>query len=69
MLLALLLCRGKLVFAILMAWFEGEFMFYLVYLYPFAFPLYFLHTHLSYLASLVILACIWLIMLITVLFS
>jgi hypothetical protein len=31
--------------------------------------LYFLHTHLSYLASLVIQACIWLIMLITVLFS
>jgi hypothetical protein len=44
------------VFAIPMAWFEGEFVLYLVYLYPFAFLSYFLHTHLSYLASLVILA-------------
>jgi hypothetical protein len=37
----------KLVFAILMAWFEGEFLFYLIYLYLFAFLLYFLHIHLS----------------------
>jgi hypothetical protein len=37
----------KLVFIILMAWFEGEFVFYLVYWYPFAFLLHFLHTHLS----------------------
>jgi hypothetical protein len=56
-----------LVFAILMAWFEGELVFYLISLYPFIFLLHFLHTHLSYLASLVILACIWLIMLITML--
>jgi hypothetical protein len=33
MLLALLICRGKFVFAILMAWFEGELVLYLVYLY------------------------------------
>jgi hypothetical protein len=38
---------GGLVFAILMAWFEGEFAFYLVYLYPFAFLLHFLYIHLS----------------------
>jgi hypothetical protein len=49
MLLALLLCGGKLVFAILMTWFEGELVFYLVYLYLFAFLLHFLHIHLSYL--------------------
>jgi hypothetical protein len=49
-------------FAIPMAWFEGEFVFYLLYLYHFSFLLHFLHTHLSYLASLVILACIWTIM-------
>jgi hypothetical protein len=47
MLLASLLCDGKLVFAIPMAWFEGELVFYHVYLYPFAFLLHFLHTHLS----------------------
>jgi hypothetical protein len=41
MLLALLLCGGKLVFAILMAWFEGEHVFYIVYLYPFVFLLHF----------------------------
>jgi hypothetical protein len=39
--------REKLVFAILMAWFEGELVFYLVYLYPFVFLLHFLHIHLS----------------------
>jgi hypothetical protein len=52
------------VFAIRMAWFEGELVFYLVY---FAFLLYFLHTHLSHFVSPVILACICLIMLITML--
>jgi hypothetical protein len=54
----------KLVFAILMAWFEGELVLYLVY---FVFLLHFLHTHLSHFASPIILACICLIMLITVL--
>jgi hypothetical protein len=34
-------------FVIHMAWFEGEFVFNLIYLYPFAFLLYFLHIHLS----------------------
>jgi hypothetical protein len=66
------------VFAIHMAWFEGElvsklqgachtqscFILYIVY---FSFLLHFLHTHLSHFASHVILACICLIMLITVL--
>jgi hypothetical protein len=47
MLLALLLCGAKLVFAIPMTWFEGEFVFYLVYLSPFAFLLHFFHIHLS----------------------
>jgi hypothetical protein len=51
------------VFAILMAWFEAKLVFYLVYLYPFAFLLHFLHTRLSYPTSLVILVCIWMIML------
>jgi hypothetical protein len=51
------------VFAILMAWFEGELILYFVY---FTFLLHFLHTHLSHFASPVILACICLIMLITV---
>jgi hypothetical protein len=45
MLLALLICvcvwGGRLVFANLMTWFEGELMFYLVYLYPFTFLLHF----------------------------
>jgi hypothetical protein len=59
--------QRKLVFAIPMALYEGELVLYLVYLYPFTFLLHFLHTHLSYLASHVILACIWLIMLINVL--
>jgi hypothetical protein len=54
MLLDLLICRGGLVFVIPMTWFEGELVFYLVYLYPFASLLHFLHTHRSYLASLVI---------------
>jgi uncharacterized membrane protein YjdF len=55
------------VFAILKAWFEGEFVFHLVYLYLFAFLLHFLHTHLSYPVSPIILACIWMIMLVIVL--
>jgi hypothetical protein len=55
------------VFAICMAWFEGELVFYLVYLYFFAFLLHFLHTHLSHFVSPIILACICLIMLITML--
>jgi hypothetical protein len=67
MLLDLLLCGGKLVFAILIAWFEGELMLYLVYLYHFAFLLYFLHIHLSYLVLPAILACIWMIMLVIML--
>jgi hypothetical protein len=50
-----------------MTWFQGEFVFYLVYLYPFTFLLHFLHIHLSYLASHVILAFIWTIMLVIVL--
>jgi hypothetical protein len=56
-----------LVFAIPMAWFEGELVICLVYLYLFAFLLHFLHTHLSHFASPVILACICSIMLINVL--
>jgi hypothetical protein len=55
------------VFAIPMAWFEGEVVICLVYLYLFAFLLHFLHTHLSHPASPVILACICSIMLITML--
>jgi hypothetical protein len=59
-----------------MAWFEGELVIYLglrgswrfnMYIVYFAFLLHFLHTHLSHFASHVILACICLIMLITVL--
>jgi hypothetical protein len=55
------------VFAVLMAWFEGELVICLVYLYLFTFFLHFLHTHLSHFASPVILACICLIMFIIVL--
>jgi hypothetical protein len=58
---------GSLVFAIPMAWFEGELVICLIYLYLFAFLLHFLHTRLSHFASPTILACICLIMLITVL--
>jgi uncharacterized membrane protein (DUF485 family) len=54
--------QGGLVFSIPMSWFEGEFVFYLVYLYLFGFLSHFLHTHLSYLASTIILACICMIM-------
>jgi hypothetical protein len=49
MLLALLLCGGKLVFVIPMTWFGWKFVFYLIYLYLFAFLLYFLYIHISYL--------------------
>jgi hypothetical protein len=55
------------VLAISMAWFEGELVICFVYLYFFAFLLPILHTHLSHLASPVILACLCSIMLITVL--
>jgi hypothetical protein len=64
------------VFAIHMAWFEGELIIFLglrgswcfsVYIVYFAFLLHFLHTYLSHFASHVILACICLIMLITML--
>jgi hypothetical protein len=55
------------VFVIPMTWFDGELMICLVYLYLFAFLLHFLHTHLSHLASPIILACICSIMLIIVL--
>jgi hypothetical protein len=61
-LLALLLCGGKLVFAIHIAWFEGELCSMLNILFLFAFLLYFPRTHLCYLASHVILACSWMIM-------
>jgi hypothetical protein len=55
------------VFAIPMAWFEGDLVICLAYLYLFAFLLHFLQTHLSHFASPVILACICSTMLITVL--
>jgi hypothetical protein len=67
---------GRLVFAIRMAWFEREFViclrlrrswYFILYIVYFAFLLHFLHTHLSHFASPVILACVCLIMLITVL--
>jgi hypothetical protein len=57
----------ELVFAIHMAWFEGELVLWHIYIVYFAFLLHFLHTYLSHLASHVILACICLIMLIIVL--
>jgi hypothetical protein len=55
------------VFAIPMAWFEGELVICLVSVYLFAFLLHFLHTNLSHFASSVLLACICSIMLIIVL--
>jgi hypothetical protein len=58
-LLILLFYRGD--------WFEGELVICFIYLYIFIFLLHFFHTHLSRLASPVILACISSIMLITVL--
>jgi hypothetical protein len=54
------------VFDIHMAWFEGELVFFLYIVY-FVFLLHFVYTHLSHFASPIILACICLIMLITVL--
>jgi hypothetical protein len=58
--------RGGLVFAIHIAWFEGELVLLPCILYI-SFLLHFLQTHLSHFASHVILACTCLIMLITVL--
>jgi hypothetical protein len=67
---------GNLMFTTHMAWFEEEFVVWLglrgswclgMYIVYFAFLLHFLHTHLSHLASHVILAYIYLIMPITVL--
>jgi hypothetical protein len=58
---------GELVFAIHMAWFEGELVLLPCVLCIFAFLLHFSHTHLNHFASHVILACICLIMPITVL--
>jgi hypothetical protein len=66
MLLALLISGGKLMFTIRMAWFEGELVFFFLYIVYFTFLLHFLHTHLSHFASSVILDCICLIMFITV---
>jgi hypothetical protein len=54
-------------FVIHMTWFEGGVYAFALYIVYFAFLLYFLHTHLSHVASHVILTCICLIMLITVL--
>jgi hypothetical protein len=56
------------VFAIPMAWFEGEFTFYLVYTLSYLHRTVF-HSYLPNLpiASLIMLSCIWLTMLITVL--
>jgi hypothetical protein len=51
------------VFAIPMAWFKEEIVFYLIYLYPFAF----LYTRPSHFALPIILACICSIMLIIML--
>jgi hypothetical protein len=59
--------QGGLVFAICMAWFEGGVGALSCIFVSFAFLLHFLHTHLSHFASLIILACICLIMIITVL--
>jgi hypothetical protein len=55
------------VFAIHMAWFGGGVAAFALYIVYFAFLLHFLHTHLSHIASHVILTCICFIMLITVL--
>jgi hypothetical protein len=58
--------QGGLIFVILMAWFGGGGALFCIFV-SFAFLLHFLHTDLSDFASPVILACICLIMLITVL--
>jgi hypothetical protein len=69
-------CVQNMMFVTHMASFEGGLVIchglrmsccFIVYIVYFAFLLHFLHTHLSHLASPVILACICLIMLITVL--
>jgi hypothetical protein len=59
---------GDLVFAIPMAWFEGELVFYLVYTLSYLHRITF-HSYLPNLpiASLIMLACIWLTMIVTVL--
>jgi hypothetical protein len=56
------------VFAIPMAWFEGELVFYLVYTLSYLYRIAF-HSYLPNLpiASLIMLTCIWLTMLVTVL--
>jgi hypothetical protein len=59
--------RGGLVFAIHMAWFEGELVILPCILYILLFSCIFPHTHPSHVASHVILACICLIMSITML--
>jgi hypothetical protein len=58
---------GGLVFATRMAWFEGKLVLLSCIFVSFAFLLHFLHTHLIHFASPVIIACISLIILITVL--
>jgi hypothetical protein len=60
--------RGDLVFAIPMVWFEGGLMFYLVYTLSYLHRIIF-HSYLPNLpiVSLIMLACIWLTMLVTVL--
>jgi hypothetical protein len=59
---------GDLMFTIPMAWFEGELVFYLVYTLSYLHRIAF-HSYLPNLpiASLIMLACIWLTMLVTVL--
>jgi hypothetical protein len=66
--LVLLLCGGNLLFAIPMAWFEGELVFYLVYTLSYLRRISF-HSYLPNLpiVSLIMLACIWLTMLVTTL--
>jgi hypothetical protein len=60
--------EGDLVFAIPMAWFEWELMFYLVYTLSYLHRIAF-HSYLPNLpiASLIMIACIWLAMLVSVL--
>jgi hypothetical protein len=55
--LVLLLCGGNLVFAIPMAWFEGELMFYLVYILSYLHRIA-LHSPNLPIASLIMIACI-----------
>jgi hypothetical protein len=65
--LILLLCGGILVFAIPMSWFEGELVLYLVYTLSYILLLFYCISSYLSIASPVILACIWLIMLIIML--